>query len=353
VPNPFARLTDDLAGDLRALTLSGPRGNAALRSAIATTVAVLVALALHLDNPFWAGISGVVLVQTDRAATLARSVDRIIGTIIGAAVGYFGAGLAEDHLAFLMLAGGFTAFALYGQERAEHGYAVLLSGITVVLILFGTLATPGKALDLAIYRGLEILVGVFVACAVDYALAPSAQLAAPVPPKPGIFVRPIDHELAAIAITGGIAMALIPLVWEALDLPGLSQTPITAFVILVALRQEPGWRALTRGAGCLFGGLWALAAMHFVGGSFLPWLFMLFTGLYFAAHINQRKGDAAYVGMQAGIAIVIGMVQGQGVSPDIAPAINRLVGVFGGVIVVSICQPLLAPLVGWVIRPRT
>ena len=157
MPNPFDRLADDLAGDLRALTLLGPRGNAALRSAMATTLAVLVALALHLDNPYWAGISGVVLVQSDRAATLARSVDRIIGTMIGAVIGYVGAGLAEDHLAFLTLAGGFTAFTLYGQERAEHGYAVLLSGITMVLILFGSLATPGKALDLAIYRGLEIL----------------------------------------------------------------------------------------------------------------------------------------------------------------------------------------------------
>ncbi len=353
MPNPLTRLADDLAGDLRQLTLTGPRANAALRSALATTLAVLVALALHLDNPWWAGISGVVLVQTDRAATLARSVDRIIGTMIGAAIGYFGAGLVQDHLAFLALAGGYTAFTIYGQERVQHSYAVLLSGITVVLILFGTLAAPGKALDLAIYRGLEILVGVFVACAVDYALAPAAQLDAPLPPKPGIFVRPIDHELAAIAITGGIAIALIPLVWEALDLPGLGQTPVTAFVILVALRQEPGWRALTRTAGCLFGGLWALAAMHLVGGAFLPWLFMLFIGLYLAAHINQGKGDAAYVGMQAGIAIVIGMVQGLGVSADISPAVNRLVGVFGGVIVVSICQPLLAPLVGWVIRPRT
>jgi uncharacterized membrane protein YccC len=353
VPNPLTRLTDDLAGDFRELTLSGPRANAALRSAVATTVAVLIALALHLDNPYWAGISGVVLVQSDRAATLARSVDRIIGTIAGAAIGYFGAGLAQDHLAFLTLVGGYTAFAIYGQERVQHGYAMLLSGITMVLILFGTLAEPGKALDLAVYRGLEILVGVFVACAVDYALAPAAQLDAPLPPKPGIFVRPIDHELAAIAITGGIAMMLIPLVWEALDLPGLGQTPITAFVILIALRQEPGWRAVTRGAGCLFGGLWALAAMHIVGGEFLPWLLMLFTGLYFAAHINQGKGDAAYVGMQAGIAIVVSMVQGQGASADIVPAINRLVGVFGGVIVVSICQPLLVPLVGWIIRPRT
>lgn len=352
MPNPITRLTSDLADDLRALTLSGARANAALRSTTATVLAVLIALALHFDNPFWAGVSGVVLVQTDRVATFARSIDRVIGTMIGATIGYFGAGLAEDHFAFLTLVGAFTAFVIYGQERTEHGYAVLLSGITVVLILFGSLATPGKALDLAVYRGLEILVGVLVACAVDYALAESTTLAAATPPKPGIFTRPIDHELAAIALTGGIAIALIPLVWETLDLPGLGQTPVTAFVVLVALRQEPGWRALTRFAGCLFGGLWALAAMHLVGGSFLPWLLMLFTGLYVAAHINQGKGDAAYVGMQAGVAIVIGMVQGQGPSSDIAPAINRLVGVFGGVLVVSICQPLLAPVVNWVIRPR-
>jgi uncharacterized membrane protein YccC len=307
---------------------------------------------LHLDNPWWAGISGVVLVQSDRAATVARSIDRVIGTMAGAAIGYLGAGLAADHFAFLALAGGFTAFTIYGQARAEHGYAFLLSGITVVLVLFGSLVTPGRALDLAFYRGCEILVGVIVACAVDYALAETATLAAAPPPPPGVFTRPIDHDLAAIAITGGIAMALIRLIWATFDLPGLAQTPITAFVILVALRQEPGWRALTRAVGCVFGGLWGLAAMHLAGGSFVPWLFLLVTGLYLAAHINQGKGDAAYVGMQAGIAIVVSMVQGEGASSDITPAINRLVGVFGGVIVVSICQPLLTPLVAWVIRPR-
>ena len=74
MPDPFTRLGNDLADDIRALTLSGPRANAALRSALATTLAVLVALALHLDNPYWAGISGVVLVQSDRArASVSRA----------------------------------------------------------------------------------------------------------------------------------------------------------------------------------------------------------------------------------------------------------------------------------------
>jgi len=348
----FTRLTDDLAGDLRALTLTGPRANGALRMALAATLAVLVAFWLDLDNPWWAGISGVVLIQADRTATLARSVDRVLGTAVGAAIGYFSAGIVDHHLIFLTIAGSCTGFAIYAQERAEHGYAFLLGGVTVVLIMFGSLAQPGAALNLAFYRALEIGVGVVVACAVDYALAEPAALGAATPPHPGVFTRPIDHELAAIAIAGGIAIALIPVIWETLELPGLGQTPITAFIILVAMRQAPAWRAVTRAAGCLLGGLWGLGAMHLVGSTYPLWLLMLFLGLLLAGHINHGRGDAAYVGLQAGIAIVITMVQGAGPSADIAPAFNRLVGVFGGVLVVSLCRPLLVPLIGGIIRPR-
>ena len=347
--DPLTRLGHDLGGDLRALDLTGPRANAALRSALTTVLAVLIALALNLDNPFWAGISGVVLVQVNRAATLTRSIDRVIGTVVGAAIGYLGAGLVANHFAFLALAAGYTGFVIYAQERAQHGYAFLLSGVTMVLIMFGSLATPDQAFALAVYRGFEILVGVSVACAVDYALAEDSQLAA-VAHFPGVFAPPLDRELAAIAIVGGITMALIPVIWEALELPGLGQTPITAFMILCAMRKEPSWRAVTRAAGCLVGGIWGLLAMHFVGDSLVPWVFLLFIGLFLAAHINQGGGDASYVGMQAGIAIVITMVQGASVSPDFGSPISRLVGIFGGVIVVALCQPLFVLPARWLVH---
>ncbi len=353
MPDFLTRIGHDLAGDFRALTLTGLRANAAFRSALTTVLAALIAMALNLDNPWWAGISGVVLVQTERTATLARSVDRVIGTMTGAAIGYAAAGLADDHLAFLAIIGGCTGFALYAQERAQHGYAFLLGGITVVLVTFGSLAEPGKALNLSIYRGLEIIVGVVTACAVDYALAEAGETPVGAARLPGVFTRPIDRELAAIAIAGAVTIMLIPVVWEALDLPGLGQTPITAVVILVAMRQEPGWRAFTRFVGCLSGAVWGLLAMHFVGDAFLPWLLTLFVGLYLAAHINMGKGDAAYVGMQGGIAIVVTMIQGAGPSPDLAAAFSRLVGVFGGVVFVALCQPILTPLVRFIIKPRS
>src|SRR5690242_17010669 len=46
-----------LASELRLLALRGPRGLEALEAALSVTLAVVAALAVHSDNPWWAGIS--------------------------------------------------------------------------------------------------------------------------------------------------------------------------------------------------------------------------------------------------------------------------------------------------------
>jgi uncharacterized membrane protein YgaE (UPF0421/DUF939 family) len=248
---------------------------------------------LHLDNPWWAGITGFALIQHDARATFLRSIDRATGTIVGAVIGYFTAGAIADHLTFQVLVASCAAFSIYGQERTEHGYAVLLVGVTVILVLFGSLAEPGQALRLSVYRTLEILVGIAVTCLVDYGLAaPDAGVPAAAA-KPGIWSLPVD-----------------------LELPGLGQTPITAFIILTSLRHEPFWKALTRVCGCVLGAVYGLGMMHFIGDTFLPWLIALFIGLFICGHIFRSGGDIAYVGMQAGFP----------------------------------CRPLVTPLIQWAIR---
>lgn len=339
------RLHQGLADDLRALSTSGMRASASLRTALAAVLTTLAALALHLDNPWWAAITGIVIIQADAAATLSRSVDRVIGTCIGAAIGYLASATIADHPVFLLIIATNAGLVIYAQERAQHNYAVLLGGVTVLLVMFGALADPDAALDLAFYRAAEICLGVGVACAVDFALAEPGTSTALPRPRPGVWTAPIDRELAAVALTGGIAIATIPAIWTALQLPGLDQTPITAFVILTAMRQDPVWKALTRAAGCLLGGIYGLAVMHLVGDAFLAWLAAMFLGFYVAAHISHGAGDAAYVGTQAGVAIVLAMVQGQGPTADILPAVDRLIGMFGGVVVVAIAHSILFPMV--------
>ncbi len=344
------RLMEGLRREVGILSLSGPTAHLAFRTSLSCVLAMLLAMALHLEDPAWAGITGLAIIQKDFAASLSRSIDRCLGTIAGAAVGYFGAHFVADHLIFQFICAGASIFGLYGMERSTHGYAALLGAVTVILVMFGALGNPEGALNVAVYRALEIMVGVGVAFAVDALFAPD-RIRKPAPKKPGIFTTPVDQPLLVVAVTGGIAVALIPVIWESLQLPGLGQTPVTAFVIMVSLQREPAWTAVNRVSGCILGGLYGLACMHVVDDNIIAWVLMLFLGLYVSCHVKHGSGDAAYSGHQAGIAVIMAMVQGLAPSPDILPAIDRLVGIIGGLVVVLVAQALLTPLVARIL-PR-
>ncbi|RVU16316.1 FUSC family protein [Methylobacterium oryzihabitans] len=346
-------LADRVLGDLRAqaalLAAGGPTSGLAFRTALATVLSVLAALALHLDSPDWAGITALAIVQKDVAATLARSIDRAAGTVVGAVVGFIGVGVVDDHLLFGALCVAAVTLGIYGEARVTHGYAMLLGGLTTMLVLFGSLDAPEQALSVAVYRALEILCGIAVSFLVDYALCPSGVLRASLPPKPGLFARPVDRGLLAVALTAGISGILIVLIWKGFQLPGFGQTPISAFLILAAMRGEPWLSALNRIGGCFVGGAYGLLAMAACGDAMLPWLGLMLAGLFVTAHVKHGGKDSAYAGHQAAIATVLAMVQGFAPSDDILPAIDRLVGIAGGILVVAVGEILLLPPVRWAI----
>lgn len=340
----FARLARGLSDDLRALSLAGPRTGIATRTASAAVLALVAALLLELENPWWAALTAFVIVEADARATLAKSIDRVLGTVIGAALGYLLAAFIADHVLFALLVGGTVALTLYAQERIEHGYAALLCGVTVVLVLFGSLVTPAQSLSLAVDRALEICVGVVVACAVDWVCAKDFAVVQAPAAKPGMWARPVDADLIAVALTGGVAVAAIPFIWASLQLPGLDQTPITAFVIMTAVRGDARLKAVNRAAGCLLGGGLGLLVLPLVGNQTAPWLAAIFTGLFVCAHIRHSGGDDSYAGQQAGVALILAMIQGSAPSTSLIPALDRLTGIVGGVLVVAVVQWALAPL---------
>jgi uncharacterized membrane protein YccC len=335
--------------EISGFSFSGATAKSAFHTALASVLSILVAMLLHLDNPYWAGITAISITLPDSSSSIARSIDRCLGTIAGAAVGYFGAHFVADHLAFQLIIAGAVAFGIYGMERSSHGYAVLLGAVTVILVMLGSLEAPDHALNLAVYRSMEIMVGVAVSYLVEFAVVSPAQPSL-VLPKPGIFANAIDNELLATAITGGIATASIPTIWETLQLPGLGQTPITAFVILVAMHREPGWTAVNRVIGCLMGGAYGLLCLRLVGDNTVLWLMMMFLGLYVFSHIKHGNPDISYSGHQAAVAAILSMVQGLSASPDILPAISRLVGMIGGIIVVIGAHTFIEPIVTSAIR---
>ena len=63
---------------------------------------------------------------------------------------------------------------------------------------------------------------------------------------------------------------------------------------MMALRSDPGLKALTRLFGCLLGGLYGLVVIGLVGDAFVPWLICLMLGLYAACFLQHGGGDASY-----------------------------------------------------------
>ncbi len=314
------RLIASLEEEWRALSLSlrYMHVQTGVRATLATMLALLAALWLHLDNPWWAGISAFVIGRSHVTATLERSFDRAIGTLIGAVAGYLGAALVIQHLAFAITCAVVTAISIYGFERAKHGYAFLLGGVTAVVVMFGSINKPDAAIDFAVYRALEILVGIAAACLVDYVLAeraPKGDASGATPPAH----PPGDRELAVNAISGGLAVAMIPTIWESLQLPALGQTPITAVIILISMQSEPHWKAITRASGCLIGGIYGLLAMKLAADALLPWLALMAAGLFVGAQVNHRGGEASYIGLQAGVALIMRWCRARALRPTCCP----------------------------------
>ncbi|MGU3494043.1 FUSC family protein [Xanthobacteraceae bacterium A53D] len=339
----FQRLLPAVGKELAALSWEGPTAGLAFRAALGATLAMLAALALNLEQPVWAGITAFGMLQQNVAATLSRSFDRAIGTIAGAVLGYVTVLSLTDHLLFEIITAVVITFTVYGQSRVRHSYAVMLCGVTSLLVMFGSLDNPEAPISLAVYRALEILVGVAVVSAVDILFAPDMGQRAETPQKPGIFEPPVDVDLLVIALSAGLAIACVPAIWEGLQLPALGQTPVTAFVVVMALQKDPHWTALNRIFGCFVGGCAGLVFVKLVDDAFLPWVLLLFLGLYVCGFIMQRKGEAYYVGHQAGIALMMAMVIGAAPSPDITPAIGRLCGIAGGIVLVAVFHNLFGP----------
>ncbi|WP_137391336.1 FUSC family protein [Rhodoligotrophos defluvii] len=339
----IARLGAALREDFRSCLDLDERGWLALRTAVAAVIAILLACLLQLENPWWAGITVLGVAQTRPRATLRRGLDRALGTIVGAVIGFLSVAFVYDHLLLLTILVTCTAFSIYSQERSDHGYALLLGGVTMMLVVFGSLSDPEQSYHLAVYRALEVLLGIAVSVGMEVTFAKREGAADPSAAKPGVFTRPVDLSLLSAALTGGCAIASIPLIWNALELPGLAQTPITAFVIVTALRNDPTTKGLNRLVGCILGGGFGLIAAALVGDAFFLWLVLLSIGLYGFSYMKNGAVDAQYAGHQAGVALILAMVEGSGPSSDIAPAIERLVGIFGGILVVALFQITVMP----------
>jgi len=329
-----------LVREVRALSLEGPRARLATMAAASVALSVIAALALHLPDVWWAGISGFISTQATRPASIRKALLRITGTVAGALLGFVFAGwLAYDHAACclaLAIAGG---IGIYGMAVSPHGYAWLFLGLTFVLVVLVTLVDPTQAFGLAVNRTLEVAVGTAAAAIMAILMAPEGERAAPATTPGWRDPFGANWPNTMHAIRSGIAVGIVPLLWSTFNLPGLAAIATTMAAVLAVPQprdHSSGQRAriVAKGAyrllGCLVGGLAGLALVALPLTAFVPWLMALFIGTWLFAWMQGSASGAGYVGTQAAVVFMLTLVQGFGPPNSILPGIDRLVGIVIG-----------------------
>ena len=153
-------------------------GNLAVRHGIkfgiAGMLSVFLALLIRLPEPTWALITVFVVMLAQFVGAVAeKSVMRIIGTVAGGVIGYLlTAGLEQQPVLYVLLVGSVVGFgtAMFGYTK--YPYAFLLCALTTMVVASNGMNDPAFSWQPALWRVVEVCVGVIAAVLVTSLLWP-------------------------------------------------------------------------------------------------------------------------------------------------------------------------------------
>jgi len=149
-----------------------------LQLALSAWLAFVVASFLHIPNPFWAAMPVFVVAQTTKGLALERGVYRVIGTALGAAGGFGMIQFMHDapYFALLMLAFWVAIFgALTHLIYGVRSYAMLMAGITAVVVVVPSMFVPEHYVELAVARVECTFIGVIMITVSSALFTPTAD----------------------------------------------------------------------------------------------------------------------------------------------------------------------------------
>jgi len=138
----------------------------AAKTALAAALCLWLAQWFHLREGYWGSISAIIVLQSNVGATVTASRDRLLGTLMGALLGFsfslFGAPPWNFLLAVFLAT---VLCALLGLRNSAR-----LAGVTIAIVML--VRTTGSHWTLALDRVLQVGLGIVVALAVSTLVLP-------------------------------------------------------------------------------------------------------------------------------------------------------------------------------------
>jgi uncharacterized membrane protein YccC len=344
----------DIGQEVTEIRFTGPRARTCTASALSVVLAVTLAQWAGFDDVWWAGISGFMASQATRPASVQRSLLRIVGTAIGAALGCVAMSLAAyDHVALCLLLFAFGTVGVLGLSVSAYGYVWLFGGLTANMIIMMAMNDPARTSYIAFDRLAEVSIGSLAAVLMATLLAPETG-GPPAPPQTSGWSELLGARWPAVghAVRSGATIMLLPVIWNLFNLPSLTQMAVTVVAVMAvpvttddprAIGRTVIGRAELRLLGCLGGGALGLLCLALPLTLYPLWLAVLFAGIWVSAYVGASTGSVGYAGIQATIVFLMTLVQGNGPPSSILPGIDRFAGITGGIAVLLVISLVLWP----------
>ena len=136
------------------------------KTTLAAALSWWLAKLFGVRDGYWGSISAIIVLQSNVGATVTASRDRIIGTVIGAVLGFAFAPMHPLLLGYVLaMLVAMIVCGLMGLKNSSR-----LAGVTVTIVML--VHREGSAWGLALDRVIEVLLGIVVALAVTTLVVP-------------------------------------------------------------------------------------------------------------------------------------------------------------------------------------
>jgi len=143
---------------------------AAFKTGLAATLCLVLGHLFGLEHSYWAAISAIVVMGSDNTVTFTSSRDRLIGTAVGALLGWATFYAWHHHDWIYGLA---VALCIFLCSALEFDKAGRLAGVALTIVVLVHMDSgPGHA---AIARFFEVGLGILVALAVTLLVFPNRK----------------------------------------------------------------------------------------------------------------------------------------------------------------------------------
>lgn len=154
---------------LRHLTIQSPIFRHSLRLTIAVVIGFIFGTLVGIKNPYWIMLTLVVLMRPSYGLTKERAINRIIGTLIGAAFATIVILITSNTIVYMILAAISLTIAF---SLLQQSYRSAAAFITVNIIFIYALFDP-NSFAVVKYRVLDTAIGAILAVIANYSLWPT------------------------------------------------------------------------------------------------------------------------------------------------------------------------------------